>query len=176
MRVKQLFVHSWVLALCAAVLAGCNTNPLIVEITDCPAVGFVRYANSLTAFPLGAVPQAGEVSHKAVLSNLEVDCKDRGEGIRTRVEFTITAEAGPKMEGGSVTLPYFVVVAREGDDLQSKRIYSTEVAISSRDGRGRRRESIEFTIPTNRLADDYAYEVLIGFELSDFEARYNLES
>lgn len=176
MRLKQLCVSFFSLALGAVLLAGCNSNPLIVEITDCPAVGLVRYANSLTAFPPNVTPVAGQVSHKAILSDLDVDCQDRGEGIRTYVEFTITAEAGPRLEGSSVTLPYFVVIAREGDDLQSKKIYSTDVSISGSDGRGRHRERLEFIIPTNRLADRYVYEVLIGFELTDVEARYNLES
>lgn len=163
-------------ALCGALAASCNTNPLIVSITDCPAVGFVRYANSLTAFSRGATPVASAVSHKATLSHLEVDCQDRGEGLRTRVDFTISAEAGPALAGSNVNVPYFVVVARNGDELQSKRIYSVDVSLNSLDGRARIRESVEFTIPTNSLADEYLYEILIGFELSDFEARYNLES
>ncbi|MEM6680921.1 MAG: hypothetical protein AAF607_01650 [Pseudomonadota bacterium] len=157
-------------------LSACNSNPLIVEISDCPAVGLVRYANSLTAFAPGVTPVAGEVSHKAVFSSLEVDCQDKGEGVRTFVDFTISAKAGPKLIAEQIDILYFVVVARDGDDLQSKRIYTTSVSLDSVDGRGEVRERLEFNIPTNRQADRYLYEVLIGFELSDAEARYNLES
>lgn len=154
----------------------CNSNPLIVEITDCPAVGFVRYANALTSFPEGAVPTANNVAYRAVMSNLDVDCKDRGEGIRTQVAFTITAEPGPMAQQQDISMPYFVVIAREGDSLQAKTIYTASVSLSGQDGRGRSRETVEFTIPTNELADTYLYELLIGFELSNTQARYNLES
>jgi len=157
-------------------LVGCNTNPLIVEISDCPAVGFVRYANALTAFPDGVTPVAGQVSHKALFSSLNVDCRDLGEGVRTYVDFVITAEAGPRMAGNTVDVAYFVVIAREGDDLQSKEIHPVTIPIQTTDGRGRVRERLEFTIPTDRLADRYKYEVLIGFELTDSQARYNLET
>ncbi|MEO0410842.1 MAG: hypothetical protein AAF221_03250 [Pseudomonadota bacterium] len=159
-----------------SVLAACNSNPLIVEITDCPAVGFVRYANSLTAFPDGAKATADNVTHRAVMSNLDVDCQDKGEGLRTRVDFTITAEPGPAGTARSLTLPYFVTVVREGDDLQAKSIYTSSIAMTGPDNRGRTRESVEFSIPTNDLADEYVYEVLIGFELTNTQARYNLES
>lgn len=176
MRLNRSILRFFAVAAAACGFAACNSNPLIVEITDCPAVGLVRYANSLTAFPPGATPVAGQVSHKATLSDLRVDCQDRGEGIRTYVDFTITAEGGPAFRGSNINVPYFLVVAREGDDLQSKRIYSVDIALDGPNSRSRVRERLEFVIPTNRLADDYVYEVLIGFELSDAEARYNLES
>lgn len=176
MRLNRSIFRFFVVIAAACGVAACNTNPLIVEITDCPAVGFVRYANSMTAFAPGATPVASQVSHKATLSSLDVDCQDKGEGIRTFVEFTITAEGGPALQGSNINVPYFLVVAREGDDLQSKSIYSVDIPLNGPNSRSRTRERVEFVIPTNRMADDYVYEVLIGFELSDDEARYNLES
>ncbi|MEM7571231.1 MAG: hypothetical protein AAF337_15695 [Pseudomonadota bacterium] len=165
------------LGLLALTLVGaCNTNPLIVEITDCPAIGFVRYANSVTAFRDGAMATADNVTYRAVMSNLDVDCQDRGEGIRTRVDFTITAEPGPAGSPRQIALPYFLVIARAGDELLAKSIYMAQVSLTGPDDRGRTRESVNFTIPTNELADTNAYELLIGFELSNVEARYNLES
>jgi len=162
-----------VLGVLAFVLASCNSNPFIVEISDCPAVAFVKYANTATTFADGTEKTIDDVSYRVHLADLQVNCEDEGEGVRTAISFTINGEKGPKAGADAIDVSYFVAVLREGDQLVGKRIYDTNIQFRGRD-QARVRERIMQVIPNDTFADQYDHEVLIGFQLSDADAAYNI--
>lgn len=162
-----------VLSALAFVLTSCNSNPFIVEITDCPAVAFVKYANTVTSFEEGSDKTVNDVTYKAHLSDLKVDCQEEGEGVHTYISFTINGEKGPKAGADAIDISYFVAVLREGDQLVGKRIFDSRIQFQGGQ-QGRVKERITQIIPNDTFADQYAHEVLIGFQLSDADAAYNI--
>ena len=87
----------------SAFLVACNNNPFIVEITDCPAVAFVKNANTVTKFADGS-QRVQDVAYTVHLSDLSVDCRDEGEGVRTYISFQVNAERGPQGEAEAVDI------------------------------------------------------------------------
>lgn len=162
-----------VLGVLAFVLASCNSNPFIVEISDCPAVAFVKYANTATTFQDGSEKTIDDVAYRVHLADLQVNCEDEGEGVQTAISFTINGEKGPKAGADAIDVSYFVVVLREGDQMVGKRIYDTNIQFRGRD-QARVRERVMQVIPNDTFADQYDHEVLIGFQLSDADAAYNI--
>lgn len=162
-----------VLGVLAFVLASCNSNPFIIEVTDCPAVAFVKYANTVTTFADGSEKTVNDVAYRAHLADLNVQCQDEGEGVRTAISFTVNGEKGPKAGADAIDISYFVVVLREGDQLVGKRIYDTNLQFRGRD-QSSVRERVMQVIPNDTFADQYDHEVLIGFQLSDADAAYNI--
>lgn len=156
----------------SALLVACNNNPFVVEITDCPAVAFVKNANTVTKFADGS-QRVQDVAYTVHLSDLSVDCRDEGEGVRTYISFQVNAEKGPQGQAEAVDISYFVTVLREGDQIIGKRIFDSRVNFGPLD-QGRTFERISQIIPNDVFADQYAHEVLIGIQLSEQDAAYNV--
>ncbi|MFZ5608285.1 MAG: hypothetical protein ACOY99_01595 [Pseudomonadota bacterium] len=157
-----------------SVLAGCASNPFVVEVTDCPAVAFVRYANTVTRFAPTSEYRPQDVAYSAAFADLSVDCQDLGEGVTTAISFTVNAAKGPAATADAITLPYFVTVLRDGERIVGKRVFTSTITFPPGQTRAAVREVISQKIPTDSAADEYAHEVLIGFQLSEDEAAYNV--
>lgn len=164
------------LASCLALfaLAACAKDPFVVRITDCPAVSFVSHANTLTRFAPGRYGDAAGVTVTASLAGLKVNCDDAGRGVVTDISFNIIAKQGPAGADSPVALPYFVAIARDGDRLASKDVFTATVALTGPDGRGAVTERVRHSIPSDDLAKQSPHEVLIGFALNEDEAAYNV--
>lgn len=169
----KIFAKAFTSLLFAGLLASCASNPFIVEITDCPAVAFVKYANTVTMFPDNSEMRVEDVAYTVHLSDLNVDCQDEGEGVTTHINFTINGERGPQGKADAIDVSYFVTVLREGDQMMGKRVFDSRIHFQGAD-RARTRERITQVLPNDTFADQYHHEVLIGFQLSENDAAYNL--
>lgn len=155
------------------VLAACgNRNPLEVTVSRCPAVAVVGDAGTLTRFD-GNGRNVENVSFTASIMDVTLTCEE-AEDVTSRVVFNIGAQAGTAFEGGSITIPYFVVVLKDNSQIVSKKIYDVTLRFDQ-DGRANSHEVLAQHIPTIEQARRYNYEVLLGFQLTAQEAVYNME-
>ena len=153
------------------VLAACNSNPLEVIISRCPAVAVVGDAGTITRFK-GDGREQEDITLTATIANITTQCNE-SDDVNARVTFDVLARTGPSFTGDSVTLEYFVAVLKDNSQLISKKRYTTTLYFD-RAGNADSRQVIEAYVPTIEQARRYNYEVLLGFQATPDEVYFNL--
>lgn len=154
-------------------LAACgNKNPLEVTVSRCPAVAVVGDAGTLTRFK-GDGRNVEDVAFTASIMDVRLTCEE-ADDVNSRVTFSVGAKAGEAFNGGSVTLPYFIVVLKDNSQIVTKRVFDVTLRFDN-NGHAMSNEVIAQHIPTIEQARRYNYEVLVGFQLSAQDAVYNME-
>lgn len=116
------FVPVLLLAGAALLMTGCNTNPLRVTRSPCPAVAIPVHAGHLTRFDPPQSRNADAIDFTAQIVELDSRCIEGSEFLTKDVTFTVAAQrrtAGPARQ---VYLPMFVALAQGGNVLVSKQL------------------------------------------------------
>lgn len=161
-------------AILTAFLAACSTGPqTAVPDVICPAVGVVKETETVTRFRAPESFTQEDVVYTAHISDLAVACEE-DDGIVTNIGFDIAARQGPAGNASQITLPYYVAVVRNGKEIVAKDVYEADLTFRGDNGRARVRETIRQHLAIEDAKQTLAYEILIGFQLSDDEFIYNL--
>lgn len=159
-------------------LAGCGTsNPekaAAEAALRCPKVSIVRDLASVTQFRPGRRDQTDIVS-RAVLADYAGNCDYRKNGVTVNLNLTLVAERGPAMQGNQANYRYFVAVTRPGEEVPvSKTEFDTTVDFPAGQNRAGNREELAPVIPLPEDANAKDWQVIVGFQLSEDQLRYNL--
>ena len=160
-----------VAGLLVGALAGCASDPFHIVQINCPAVAIVSNTGSVTHFE-GETRNTDDVVYDATISAVRSSCQQT-ENIRFDVAFSINAEAGPKFEGDSIILPYYVLLLRDNHLITAKQVYQTTLHFAPGSKHASTTESIVQTFDNLDIARRYDYELLIGFQLSPEDVAYN---
>jgi hypothetical protein len=115
--------HTVIAVLAALALAGCGGgNPLRVTRSACPAVGVVEHAGEVTLFSPATSRDAGAIDVNAAITNVRAACGESANRIVSQLSFDVVAQRANASGARTVTLPYFAVVLRAGDQLLSKQL------------------------------------------------------
>ena len=124
----------------ALLLAGCGGgNPLKVTRSACPAVGVVQHAGEVTLFSPETSRDASAIDVTAAITNVRAACGETGDRIVSQLTFDVIAQRANASGPREVTLPYFAVALRAGDQLLSKQLGT--VTLRFADGSVRARTS-----------------------------------
>lgn len=115
------------LAGAALLLAGCSSNPLLVQRSACPAVAIPDHVGSVTRFAPGAPQVAQSITLTAEIVDLDHACTEDADTIATSVRYTVAGQRRAATAAEDVTLPLFVAVVRGGNTLVSKRTLSVRL-------------------------------------------------
>ena len=118
------------LVISALALSACNTNPLRVERSACPAVAIPVHVGSLTRFDPPQSRNADAIELTAQITDLTSSCTEGAEYLLKDVAFSVTAQrrkAGPAQD---VYLPIFVALAQGGNVLVSKQLTGVMLTFS----------------------------------------------
>lgn len=88
------------------------------------------------------------------------------------VTIQITGREGPAFAGGSVDLPFFVAVVRRGEVILAKRVFQSRLTFGEQPI-VRTTESMATEIPFAPGMTSADYEILVGFQLTPAELKYN---
>ncbi len=110
-------------------LAGCARNGeldatggILTTRSTCPAVAVAANTGDVTLFDPPASREARAIDVVATVTNVRSTCTDVGTDVAANATFDILARrtnAGPARD---VTLPYYVVIVRGGNNVVAKRI------------------------------------------------------
>lgn len=146
----------------------------------CPQAGLMPDADRLAVFNDMANPSRETVTVKAQLYGITYACKpvpSRGE-----INVTMTARfvADRMPLAGSLkglTLPYFVAVIDENDDILMHRRFTVRMAFGENKkipaSQARAQEQIEVPVPAPDAMAAGKYKIVAGFELIPAQIRYN---
>ncbi len=158
----------------AMMTAACSGgNPLLVTVSNCSALAVLGDAGTVTRF-VGEGRDVSDVVYTATISSAVQTCTEHSGGVDAVVEFDIVATSGEAFTGSSVTLDYFVVVMKDNSHIVTKKIYDVTLNFNSSTGRAVSHQVITSNIPSRDLAKRYDYETLLGFQLTNDEAAYNI--
>lgn len=166
-------LHFALLAAFSMMTAACTSNPFEVTISNCPAMAVLGDVGTVTRF-VGNGRDVADVAYTASISSAVQDCTEHKDGIDTTVEFDIVATSGEALTERSVTLQYFVIVMKDNSQLVTKKIYDVTLNFNASTGTAVSHQVIQSNIPTYEQAKRYNYETLIGFQLTNDEAAYNI--
>lgn len=116
---KVFFVTG--LAISALALAGCNSNPLLVRRSQCPAVAVPAFAGSTTQFSPAQSRDADAIDLTAQLVDVSGQCIEGDNELVSNISFTVTAQRRHAGEAREVYLPLFVGLVQGGNVLVSKQ-------------------------------------------------------
>lgn len=173
------------MALAGLAIAGCQTNPLEVTRTSCPAVAVVKHTGTLTRFNPGAEANADQIQLNASIGGLSRQCTERGGTVTTTLSYQITVTRPAKGPALSVAVPVFQVVMRDGSTLLAKDVSTVMLVFPEGVDRIQVSQSLQASTPPlppppkpdpdnpDAPPPRGTYEVLVGFQLTEAEAAYN---
>ncbi len=172
-------------------LVGCASgNPLEVRRTSCPALSVPTHTGTLTRFSQAGRFDAQDVQLVATISGLNDNCTENDSGVNSVVSFNITVSRPDKGPAQSVQLPYFITVVKDGETIIAKQIYDASLNFADGAMAGTINQAVTVKTPDvplppmpkkNTEIDEFApppkpamYEILVGFQLSEADAVYNI--
>lgn len=148
-------------------------NPLEVTVSNCPALAVLGDVGTVTRF-VGGGRDVVDVAYTATISSAVQNCNEHKNGVDTKIEFDIIATRGAALTGSEVSLQYFVAVMKDNSQLVTKKIYDVTLNFNASTGTAVSHQVIESNIPTLDQAKRYDYETLLGLQLTNDEAAYNV--
>lgn len=162
----------------ALLLSSCGANRII---PPCPNVRVDNVTANVTQFGDGPGREVGDIVYQAEIVTYDGSCtQDEGNGPnavgRTEVdlEISLAMATGAGAPQGSLPLYYFVAVPQLFPDAAGKQVF--EVRRESRGGAARAErwtERVHLTLPISRERPAAAYDIYVGFQLTDEQLAFN---
>lgn len=167
----------WV-ALALFVLAACQQGPEAPP-PPCPNIVIVQDLADLTQFLPGPGRDLTDVTLEARISDFRGFCDtdiedDRTGTVGVDMLLIFQATRGPAAVTREANVRYFVAIADQDENILAREEFETNLTFEGNRNRLRFVEELTQTIPleAGQLGD--AFNVFVGFVLSDEDLKYNL--
>lgn len=127
-------------------LAGCQSNPLLVTRSPCPAVAIPTYTGDVTLFTPGTQPDAANIDVTATITNVRDTCAETDTMLTTSVTYDVQARRSNASGARTVTFPVFATIVQGGNLIVSKQVGGVRIdfadGASRATGRGEARADV----------------------------------
>ena len=160
--------------LCVAALSlfsGCALEP----VPPCPEVRIDSSTARLTVFAPNSGRDITDIAYEAEIVSFEGTCEFDDEGVEVTMDMDMMVSSGPSAESGPIELYYFVAIPRFHPDPAGKKVFNRRYTLP-RSGPRRERiteSNIRVFIPLEDKLLGGAYDVYLGFQLTDEQLEYN---
>tara|TARA_R110002110_G_scaffold376568_2_gene586839 strand:- start:352770 stop:353336 length:567 start_codon:yes stop_codon:yes gene_type:complete len=159
------------------VLAACQQSPAVPP--PCPNIVIVQDAAEITHFLPGPGRDLTDVTLEARIADFkgfcDTDIEDDGSGVvDVDLQLLLVATRGPAAVTREATVKYFVAIADTDDNILAREEFETSVAFEGNRNRQGFAEELVQKIPLQAGQRGDAFNVFVGFVLSDDELKYNL--
>lgn len=144
---------------------------------SCPEVFILKDAQKLTRFQPGLGRDNTGIRFEAKISDFRGDCdynKDQGEwtvDVELLVQFSL--DRGPANQSGDISLEYFVVLPDFEGEPTGKQIFSITGAFTEGSKRRVYEDSVQLLIPLKTPSQGPGTEIVLGFQLTRDELKFN---
>ena len=164
-------------ALALFVLAACQQGPSAPP-PPCPNIVIVRDAAELTQFLPGPGRDLTDVTLEARIADFqgfcETDLEDNGTGtVEVELQLIMAATRGPAAATRDATVRYFVAIADTDETILAREVFETSINFEGNRNRLGFAEELAQTIPLRAGQFGDAFNIFVGFELSDEDLAYN---
>lgn len=165
-----------VLALTLGVLAACSSaddNKVVQGEYACPEAGILGGAERITQFKPGKGRDLIDVMFEADIRSIKTGCKILEGRIVAEVSFELVATRGSAAESRQGKFIYFVAVADTTGRVLAKETFDTVIEFAENRRRAGTLELTEQSIPTTGGETAADFEILVGFQLSPEQLKFN---
>ncbi len=154
-------------ALLALTLAACGGGT--PEATYyCPEPFTVQDAGRLTHFKDGAGRDPRDIAYEASILGATTKCALSRNRVDVTLFMRISASAGPSVEAGRASIPYFVRVLDSANNVVQSQDFTADFRLTSGSPRGSSQEELTFSVPR-----DGGYRIAVGLKPTMEELNYN---
>ena len=114
----------------AAMVAGCQRNPLIVRRSPCPAVAVPAYLGDVTLFKPGGAADARNIDMVATITNVRDTCIEGDTMLTTDISFDVVVRRDDAGPARTVSLPVFATIIQGSNLVLSKQLVPVTVAFA----------------------------------------------
>jgi len=165
-------------ALALFVLAACEQGPQ-ASAPPCPNIVVVQDASELTQFLSGPGRDLTDVTLEAQIADFRGFCDtdledDRSGTVDVDLQLVMVATRGPAAATRDATIRYFVAIADTEENILAREEFETSITFEGNRNRVGFAEELTQEIPlqAGQLGD--AFNVFVGFVLTDADLTYNL--
>ncbi|EHH68672.1 hypothetical protein [Gluconobacter morbifer] len=159
-------------------LAGCDESNQSMFAPACPATEIPGLAADRFVYDDRGLDIGSLVSH-AQITALSGDCQKGPDGphgasmVRTRISLTMNLTRGPASSTGSIEIPYFVAVLRDGK-ITDKKVFSDTFRLPQDVSNQTVQTKLRLIdLPASSNLQDNPYTLEIGLQLTHPELDYN---
>lgn len=139
----------------------------------CPAVFILEDAKDLTRFKPGPGRDITDILFEAEIVNFVGDCDyDEGEA-EIELSVQIRVERGPANKARQVAFDYFVAIPEFQSQSEGKSVFKVTGEFEGNRTRMLYQDDLEMTIPVKVPAEGSALEIVLGFQLTPEELKFN---
>jgi hypothetical protein len=165
--------------LAASLATGCSSGKDVAP--ACPRVAVLNGAGSLTRFGPGSGRDILDVDFQAEMADVVSACRDDQKRDGRPISLValapvLIASRGPANHDRQARFSYFVSVIDSGQQILTKQIFPVEIDFSDNRNRVVLRDDnppITVDVPNAKGSGARAYEILVGFQLTQDEIDYN---
>ncbi|MCC7427239.1 MAG: hypothetical protein IT557_10055 [Alphaproteobacteria bacterium] len=180
------------LLLGAALLAGCGDSPVVrsqetvfgqsgtpivrreLAIPRCPEVAILGDAADITRFGQRGGTDLTNVTIDGRISAVNGRCDGTRQGLTVDLSMTLEFERGPAAQGRAESVPYFVAITDQQQNILSKQVFMARAEFPRGQNRVRLTdEGARMLLPVTAERPSWNYAILVGFQLDEAELAYN---
>ena len=153
-------------------LASCGV--LDKDITyKCPTVFILDDAKTLTKFKLGSGRDITDIMFEAEIVHFAGDCDYEEGEAEIQLSIQIRIARGPANKDRQVAFDYFTAIPQFQPQAEGKSVFNVTGEFVGNDNRMLYQDDLDMTIPVKVPTDGAALEVVLGFQLTPEELKYN---
>ncbi|MCL2469720.1 MAG: hypothetical protein FWF24_05775 [Alphaproteobacteria bacterium] len=146
-------------------LGGCASDGESQTARRCPQVAILRALEALEDFG-DATPSPETLVAAALMEGVEGTCLYSKKGLEIVFDLSMRAYRGPALQGGSVTMPFFVAVVDSEDQTRSKQLMTASFSFKKGENEAQQAESLRVFLPLLKGEDASSIRILMGFQLT----------
>ena len=150
---------------------GCASSPN--KIAYCPKVGVASDLDRVTKIEFAANQSKSNILLSSKIQRLRTRCTASADGITISIVFDLFSKLSRYDIPTDVDLRYLIATIDPSDQILAKEIYKTTVSFMDGTQTARNTQEVEVFIPSPLEIDFRNYKVLVGFELTEVQLRYN---
>ena len=141
----------------------------------CPAVFILEDAKDLTRFKPGPGRDITDILFEAEIVDFRGGCdydEDDGEA-EIELLVQVRVQRGPANKSRDIAFEYFVAIPKYQSQPEGKRILPVKGAFVENRTRLVYQDELQMTIPVKKPTDGAALEIILGFQLTPEELKFN---
>ena len=139
----------------------------------CPAVFILEDAKELTRFKPGPGRDITDILFEAEIVNFVGDCHYNEGEAEIELSVQIKVERGPANKIRQVAFDYFVAIPKFQSQSEGKSVFNVTGEFEGNRTLMLYQDDLDMTIPVKVPTDGAALEIILGFQLTPEELKFN---
>ena len=149
-------------------LAGCEPDDPNTFAPACAPVGILAEAADYADYGGAAVPDLSRLVSHGSITGVSGNCRNAAGGtlLHTVVQVQMAIDRGPAAAGGSLAVPYFIAVTRDGAVISKQSLSAVAQFPNNGDKVALQTDAVALDLPATRSQPGSSFRIEVGFQLT----------